>query len=249
MILYFTGTGNSKYIAKALSSKLNDELVSLNDVIKFDKDKVFNSALPFVIVAPIYAWRYPRIIEDLLREVKFNGNSNIYFLATMGGNSGKCDEYCKTISKDIGMSYLGFRGVLMPDNYIAMYSVPSDDEINKICVDAKKDIDEIANAILNLQPIEKTDKTPCAGFMSRNVNNLFYKYYVNDKGYYANDDCNSCSLCEKVCPINNIEIKNGKPAFNNKCISCMSCIHHCPKKALNIKGKTENKKRYICKEY
>ena len=34
MILYFSGTGNSKYIAKKIAAALGDEIVDLNDRIK-----------------------------------------------------------------------------------------------------------------------------------------------------------------------------------------------------------------------
>ena len=34
MILYFSGTGNSKYVAKRIADALGDALVNLNDRIK-----------------------------------------------------------------------------------------------------------------------------------------------------------------------------------------------------------------------
>ena len=34
MILYFSGTGNSKYVAQRIADALGDELVNLNDRIK-----------------------------------------------------------------------------------------------------------------------------------------------------------------------------------------------------------------------
>ena len=79
MILYFTGTGNSKYVANALGHRLNDEVVSLNTIIKYKRTARFRSDKAFVIVAPIYAWRLPRVVEDLLKETEFIGNKNVYF--------------------------------------------------------------------------------------------------------------------------------------------------------------------------
>lgn len=34
MILYFTGTGNSKYIAERIATVLNDRLLNMNERIK-----------------------------------------------------------------------------------------------------------------------------------------------------------------------------------------------------------------------
>ena len=34
MILYFTGTGNSRYIAKRMKEKISDDMICINDRIK-----------------------------------------------------------------------------------------------------------------------------------------------------------------------------------------------------------------------
>ena len=56
MVLYFTGTGNSKYVADFLADKLQDEAVSLNDMLKNNLPRETESEKPFVWVAPIYAF-------------------------------------------------------------------------------------------------------------------------------------------------------------------------------------------------
>lgn len=48
----------------------------------------------------------------------------------------------------------------------------------------------------------------------------------------ANDNCNGCGLCEKICSCGNIVINNNKPQFNFKCNFCMACLYDCPNKAL-----------------
>lgn len=246
MILYFTGTGNSKYIADGISSYTYDEVVSLNNVIKNDLSNHFYSDKPYVFVAPIYAWRYPRIIEDFISTAKLDGNKDVYMIATMGGDSGKAGKYLEDIAKSIGMNFKGFRGIIMPNNYI---TPDTEEVIKKRLDDCLKDITEISNAIIKGEMIYKTDKCSLPGFRSKTINNLFYKYFVTDKNYTVSSDCISCEICVKMCPVNNIVIIDGKASFNNKCIACYSCIHHCPKKAINIKGQTENKGRYVCPEF
>ena len=48
MILYFTGTGNTKFVAEALADKLGDELVNLADYTKQRKTLSVVSEKPFV---------------------------------------------------------------------------------------------------------------------------------------------------------------------------------------------------------
>ena len=55
----------------------------------------------------------------------------------------------------------------------------------------------------------------------------------------------SAGLCVKVCPVGNIEIKNGQHYFNHSCQRCLACIQYCPKQVFIVKGKAMNKKRYV----
>ena len=66
MVLYFTGTGNSRYIATRISEALGDELLSMNDRIKAGDTLPVASGERLVIVTPTYVWRIPRIVWDWL---------------------------------------------------------------------------------------------------------------------------------------------------------------------------------------
>ena len=51
MILYFSGTGNSRYISEVINSILNDEIVCINDYLKNDYIKVFPGSInPYNII-------------------------------------------------------------------------------------------------------------------------------------------------------------------------------------------------------
>ena len=83
MVLCFSATGNSRLAAQVLAGKLGDELVSLNEVFKARKEWAFRSEAPYVLVAPIYAWRLPKQVEAFLKRARLLGNRQIYVLATM----------------------------------------------------------------------------------------------------------------------------------------------------------------------
>ena len=63
MILFFTGTGNSRYAARQLARLLGDEAVSLDERMRKKKLGNFFSRRPYVLVCPVYAWRMPRLLE------------------------------------------------------------------------------------------------------------------------------------------------------------------------------------------
>lgn len=67
MLLYFTGTGNSKYIAERIAMALNDDILSMNDRIKAGNTDNVMTGKSMVIVVPTYAWRIPRIVLKWLQ--------------------------------------------------------------------------------------------------------------------------------------------------------------------------------------
>ena len=60
--------------------------------------------------------------------------------------------------------------------------------------------------------------------------------------------CIGCGKCEKVCPLDNIRLKKGKPEWGGDCTHCMACICSCPREAIEYGKKTLGKRRYLCPE-
>ena len=73
MILYFTGTGNSEYLALALRDALADDCVDARVGMRRGEAGRFDSESPYVFVFPTYAWRMPHVFEDYLRRSEFSG--------------------------------------------------------------------------------------------------------------------------------------------------------------------------------
>lgn len=249
MILYFTGTGNSKFVSDYIAEQISDEVVSLNDIIKNRKPLKFHSERPFVVIAPIYAWRFPQIIEELIRKAKFNGNHMIYFVGTMESQSGNCGKFLQKLAEEKNMEFMGFCGVAMPNNYVVGGKLPDKNEAYAKIKSAIPQLKSISDKIVSGEKIYKTDKTPFAGIASGVVNSMFNKYMISSKSFNVSDKCISCGKCAEGCPVNNVVIKDGIPHFGEKCLNCYSCINRCPKEAINIGRKTQKNGRYVCPEY
>ena len=56
MILYFTGTGNSAFIAKRIAEKTGDTAVDVFPMIRENDYGKLSSSRPFVVVCPTYGW-------------------------------------------------------------------------------------------------------------------------------------------------------------------------------------------------
>lgn len=246
MILYFSGTGNSEYTAKRISAALGDGIVNLFDKIKCSDFSQIYSENPFVIVTPTYAWKIPHIVSYWLEKTNLSGNKNIYFVMTCGGEIGNAGKYIEELCAEKGLKYRGVSSIKMPENYLAMFSTPSKDEAVKIVENAEKEIDGVIDVIKSNGDFSKKRISFVDKMYSGIVNNLFYPMFVHAKKFYATDECISCGKCEKVCPLGNIKIKEGKPIWKDNCTHCMACICHCPKEAIEYGSISKGKPRYIC---
>jgi flavodoxin/NAD-dependent dihydropyrimidine dehydrogenase PreA subunit len=249
MILYFSGTGNSRYTAQAIQTVTGDELISINEHIKAGKKENLKSDAPYVFVLPTYAWRMPKVAYDFIRDTNFLGNKKVYFILTCGSETGNAVQYTKKICLEKGFELLGFAGVVMPDNYIVMYTPSNKTKAKEIVKKATPQILDIGKLIKNEQPLPEEKITLLGKFMSSAVNPIFYRTFVSAKGFYSTDTCVSCGKCEQLCPLNNIEVKDGKPVWGQNCTHCMACICKCPKEAIEYKKKSKGKPRYYITGY
>lgn len=122
MILYFSATGNSQYVAEQIARETNDETVSINLFMKQNKkDDLISELKPFVIACPTYAWRLPRVVEHFIRKTAFKGTSKVYFVMTCGGETANAIGHVKKLCKYKGWDLQGFAEIVMPDNYIILF--------------------------------------------------------------------------------------------------------------------------------
>ena len=132
MIVYFTGTGNSRYCAQMLADKLDDEIVDAFHFIRNGIPAELISGKPWIFVAPTYGWQLPRIFVDFIRSGSFLGSKDAYFVVTCGSEIGNPEPKNKALCEEIGLRFLGTLEVVMPENYIVMFNAPGQDKACEI---------------------------------------------------------------------------------------------------------------------
>ena len=246
MILYFSGTGNSEYTARRIGKEIDDEVINLFDKIRNRDYSDMKSERPWVIVVPAYAWRIPRIVSDWLEKINFSGNREIYFVMTCGGSIGNAGKYLETLCAKKNMNYRGCAEIVMPENYIALFSTPAKDKALQIMNQSENIIDRTALHIKNGDKLPKREISFGDKVNSGIINDLFYPVFVHAKKFYATESCISCGKCVTVCPLKNISIENGKPKWGDNCTHCMACICKGPKEAIEYGKHSKGLPRYIC---
>lgn len=246
MILYYSGTGNSAYIAKRIAQAVDDECINLFDRLRDNDTSTINSAKPFVVVCPTYAWRIPRILSEWLCKASLTGSRDIYFVMSCGGEIGNSAAYVKRLCSSIGLNYKGCAEVVMPENYIAMFSAPERDEAIKIIDKAEGVIDNIIEHISVGKSIADKPSGIISRLKSSVVNAVYYPVCLHANKFTVSDSCISCGKCAQLCVMNNISIVDGKPEWQDNCTHCMACICHCPCEAIEYGKASVGKPRYTC---
>lgn len=227
-----------------------DKTVDLFEIIKNHdySDIEFYSDKPWIIVTPTYAWRIPRIVEELLKKAKLKGNTRIYFVMTCGSDIGNAGKYLKALSYEKSMVYSGCYELIMPENYIAMFKTPSKSEAMEIIKRADLEIDKVIEILKKGKEFPERHVTLAGRISSGFINDIFYPAFVHAKKFYTTDKCISCEKCKRVCPLNNIRIAEGRPVWDDNCTHCMSCISKCPEEAIEYGRHSRGLPRYTFPE-
>ena len=243
MVLYFTGTGNSRHIAERIAHALNDTLISLNDRIKSGDITPLAVNGRLVLVMPTYAWRIPRIVRDHLLRTELRGARETWFVMDCGSEIGNAAKYNRALCREKGLVYMGTAQIVMPENFIAMFNAPTVEEARRIVAKAEPFIDRAIAAIRAGHMFSPPRKKLYDRIASSAVNPVFYPLFVKANSFTASDVCIGCGKCEKLCPLNNITLQNARPVWGTNCTQCMACICYCPTRAIEYGKKSAGKPR------
>lgn len=244
MVLYYSGTGNSRYIANRIASALTTDCVNLNERIKAQDFSPVQTGENVILVAPTYAWRIPRIVSDWLAKTALPGSKRIWFVMDCGGEIGNAAKYNRMLAVQKELQYMGTAQIVMPENYIALFSAPDTQKAKAVVAKAQPTIQKV------IADLQKGTEFPALRnnlydrIMSNMVNPVFYKAIVKADAFTASDACIGCGKCVQLCPLNNIRLVSNKPVWGTNCTHCMACICYCPKEAIEYGKKSIGKPRY-----
>ena len=123
MILYFTGTGNSRFIAENIAGETGEELVCINEKIKAGETDDITVSGNLILVTPTYAWRIPKLVREWILQRKFIDVQRVWFVMNCGDSIGSAEKYNRKLCLEKGWTYMGTMQITMPENYIAMFPV------------------------------------------------------------------------------------------------------------------------------
>ncbi len=219
-IIYFTTTGNSLAVARAIGG----ELVSLIGAAS-GTESVISDPEAMGLVCPVYFGELPKPVAEFLGRVRLEAPYR--FLVLTCGNTPAF-----AVNAPGGWDYVA--SVRMVDNYFPMFDVAKQiatlpakhvhEQVERVCAD-------IAARRHGREGVTLFGRV--AGWWMRTFP-LSAKAYMN---FYIEDDkCTSCGVCARLCPIGNIDMVSGRPAIGERCLTCGACYHNCPSGAIRYKG-------------
>ena len=252
MILYFSATGNTRFVARQLATRLGDEALDLLERIRRGDHSPIHSDKPFVICAPTYVCEMPRFFADYLRKTPLTGCTDAYFIFTSGGYCGISGALARTIVGKKGLRYMGCAELTMPRNSIVTDHYPELEkpEIERRIRSSAEAIEAIAAAIGNRERLRSRHVWLFEVAVTLPFNPVWCRLKQGVSDFHVTDKCVGCGKCARLCPLNMIEIVDGRPAWRGKsCAHCMSCIQNCPVEAIQYGNITQKKKRYLFEKY
>lgn len=251
MILYYSATGNTKYVAELLGEALDDETMDLLPRIRTGDSPAIHSDKPFVVCSPVYVCALAPFLTECIEATELTGSKEICFVFTDAGYGGMSESDAKKVVRKKGMIWRGCTEIKMPTNNVVsdMYPPTEEEECIRRIEAAKEKVKEIAKSIENGECLAMRKASVPERLLILPVNAWWIRYMQPSKPFYVTDKCIGCGKCEGLCPLNNIVLKDNKPTWISGCAHCMACICNCPTEAIEYGTITQTKVKYHIRKY
>lgn len=142
MILYFSATGNSQYVADRLASALGQEALSMVDCLRRGETSFTDDTI--CVVSPTYFWGLPSIVKEFLAQADLH-TGYLCFLATYGTTPGASGRMAgKAIQ---GRAIDAFYAVRMPDTWTPIFDLSAPEKVAAFTKTTEADIDAAIRGI------------------------------------------------------------------------------------------------------
>ena len=242
-IFYFSATGNSLHAARLLAEGLGETvLLSMTGPSKNNRITVDTPAVGFVF--PTHYFGLPPVVRECVQALELKGDQYIFAVNTCGSryiNSGLTQ--LAQLLREKG-SKLDFGDhVEMVSSYIPLSDLPPPAKQQKRLYKADQKLQKMAKSILDRK---KKDGSEYLKGIADRINRYWIRNLLPkaDSTFSCSSDCTSCGICEKVCPVDNIRLTNGRPKWQQHCQECLACLHFCPVKSIQFGKKTAGRRRY-----
>ena len=255
---YFSGTGNSYKVLDTcrdvfIQNGCRTTLSSVTKQSETGKSDIDKSADLIGFCFPVYAFDIPRICKTYLSNLPgFERKIRAFVLITAGDSkeAGFSVRESARILTRKGLDVTYTKVIQMPANWTVLMNPPSQKEALSIIktgiISAKQAARDILNGVVHHHRFNYPPTYSKAGFYK----DYYLFKWLGLSNYWrefrTDETCDSCGLCEKLCPTDSIRMVSGKPNWSKTCEQCMRCVNYCPNQAIFLKsgGSIKGKNTY-----
>lgn len=252
MILYFSGTGNSRFVAQQLAALTSDEATAVSLSVPYSPLTLSPTGRAdcLGIIFPIHAWGMPLALERYIKNTDFSrfNFTYIYAVCTCGDDVGTSATDIRKHLRQKGWILDCMWSVQMPNTYVAFpfFDTDSPELVRMKLERAHSRLHHIAEAI-NQRNRGLYDVHPgrFPWMKSHVLRPLFNRFQLGDKSARADGTCTHCKTCVNVCPLHNIALNgSGFPEWKGQCTTCLACYHNCPHHSIEFSRFCRRKGQY-----
>ncbi len=255
VVFYFSGTGNTWFAAETLSQKLNDlgivsTIYSIEKVSPVEANKAIEEGDIAVFCYPVYASYLPKPMEKFINSLCFHNKESAVLCTQMMFSGDAAAIGAKLLAEKGFKTKWGTHLNMLNNLNCGIFSflpITNDaGKLEKMRIKTELQIANFAGKIASNQEYLQGFST--FGYMlgrtQRPKNHLTANQKWGSVMSINHNDCSSCGLCYKICPMKNIEKTDTKYVIGNNCSACMRCHNFCKTKAIYFKSVKSKKESY-----
>jgi len=248
LTLYFSGTGNTAYLARLFSGRMGGDCLSIEAEADFSAELAACDTVAFLY--PIYGSRAPRIMREFAAGYAddLRGKRVIIFVTQVAFSGDGARSLLDLLPPDhVDVLYAAhFR---MPNNVCnlwPLYRRRSRRRLEAYRVRAVAKLDLVCDDIRSGR-VKKRGFSGFSRFLGgiQGIPWLKVGEIAMGRALKVHDVCTSCSLCTEICPVQNLENRGGKIVPQSKCIVCYRCVNRCPAGAITVFVHQRPKWQYV----
>jgi len=231
-IIYFSPTGNVLHLAKKLANHLELDHATILP-LEFTQVKDLKRNMHLILLYPVHGFNAPRTVKRFVNNLAPNQYEYISLIGVGCTNNWMNNAVSSDLRKPLNL--IGYH--IIVDEILAMpltFIMNFPEQTNKLLIkESQNRILEISASIIQLKKSKKQllKRSKILNFLGKAEQFAARLFGLE---LYADKSCNSCGICWKNCPENNItQGKSGKPTFGFNCLMCMRCIYNCHQQSIS----------------